>query len=112
MFKRARKNPTYTFQAQVINPFRSPFSCRSLSLGYNIGWLTGHKRYKSLFSPRSIKRTTAYGRALVPCGILGCHSRDLLQREERRRFLLAKLKLTKHLMSEELRSSAIPFRQV
>lgn len=68
---------------------------KSVPIILGVCWLTGHKLYKSLFSPSSIKRTTAYDRPLVSFGILACHSRDLLQCQEKRVFLLAKLKLTK-----------------
>lgn len=103
MYKKAVKNPKHGYMVS-----RGMESCnksfpislltqvtKSVPIILGVCWLTGHKLYKSLFSPSSIKRTTAYDRPLVSFGILACHSRDLLQCQEKGGFLLAKLKLTK-----------------
>lgn len=96
--RKAVINPKYWYTEKAVrNPFQSHSSHRSLNLGCNFGrvLLTGHRLDKGLFSPSSIKRTTAHDRALVSPGILGCHSRDLLRGQGRRRILPARIKPTK-----------------
>jgi len=102
-YENAVKNPRHRYMAsRGTESYNKSISIsllrqvtKSVPIILGVRWLTGCKLYKSLFSPSSIKRTTAYDRPLVSFGILACHSRDLLQCQEKRGFLLAKLKLTK-----------------